>query len=56
MMSQWWVRRSSSAVVILASLKTLGCASVSIAARSRLAALALDSDHLICLMFACIER
>jgi hypothetical protein len=24
MMSQWWVRRSSSAVVILASLKTLG--------------------------------
>jgi hypothetical protein len=24
MMSQWWVRRSSNAVVILASLKTLG--------------------------------
>jgi hypothetical protein len=24
MMSQWWVRRSSSAVVILGSLKTLG--------------------------------
>jgi hypothetical protein len=24
MMSQWWVRRSSNAAVILASLKTLG--------------------------------
>jgi hypothetical protein len=24
MISQWWVRRSSSAVVILGSLKTLG--------------------------------